>query len=448
MGSGGEGLVAGQERAGGRERTAAIVARARAAFAGGCLGTFALPDELAVIPARGQGSRLWDVDGREYIDYVMGSGPLILGHAHPAVVEAAAAEMARGSHFYTPVNETALRLAERLVAACACAESVKFVNSGAEATFVALRLARAFTGKDKVLKFEGAYHGHHDYAQMSFAPQVPQEFPDALPDSAGIPAVLASQVLVAPFNDADAVEKIVRGHRGDLAAVIVEALQREIPPQPGFLQAVRSIATRYGVVLIFDEVVTGFRLAWGGAQERYGVVPDLAAYGKIIGGGYPLAAVAGRREILALSDPARRREPGYVCITGTLNGSPVAAAAGLATLAELERPGAYAALQAKGDRMRAAVEEMGQRHGLPVRGMGEGSIFVFHVAREEIRDYRTLQAYTDRTFHQRFGAELIRNGIFVYPGQKNYLSLAHSDADLDHTLDLYDRAFRTLTRPS
>ena len=428
-----------------RERTQAVLARAKAALAGGCLGTFVLPDDLAVIPARGQGSRLWDVDGREYIDYVMGSGPLILGHAHPAVVAAVAAEAARGSHFYAPMNEAALRLAEKIIAASPCAESVKFVNSGAEATFTALRLARGFTGRDKILKFEGGYHGHHDYAQMSFAPQVPAEFPEALPDSAGIPKVLASQVLVAPFNDADAVEKIVRGHRDELAAVIVEPLQREIPPQPGFLQALREITRRYDVLLIFDEVVTGFRLAWGGAQERYGVVPDLAALGKIIGGGYPLAAVAGRREILALSDPARRRDPGYVCITGTLNGSPVAAAAGLATLAELEKPGAYAALQAKGDRMRAAVEEMGNRYGLSIRGMGEGSIFVFHIAREAIRDYRTLQAYADRAFHQKFGAELIRNGIFVYPGQKNYISLAHSDADLAHTLDVYDAAFRKLT---
>ncbi len=426
-------------------KTAAILARAKTALAGGCLGTFVLPDDLAVIPARGQGSRLWDVDGREYIDYVMGSGPLVLGHAHPAVVAAVAAEAARGSHFYAPMNETALRLAEKIIAASPCAESVKFVNSGAEATFTALRLARGFTGRDKILKFEGGYHGHHDYAQMSFAPQVPAEFPEALPDSAGIPKVLASQVLVAPFNDADAVEKIVRGHRDELAAVIVEPLQREIPPQPGFLQALREITRRHDVLLIFDEVVTGFRLAWGGAQERYGVVPDLAALGKIIGGGYPLAAVAGRREIMALSDPARRREPGYVCITGTLNGSPVAAAAGVATLAELEKPGAYAALQAKGDRMRAAVEATGRQYGLPIRGMGEGSIFVFHVAREAIRDYRTLQAYADRAFHQKFGAELIRNGIFVYPGQKNYISLAHTDADLDRTLEVYDAAFRTLT---
>jgi glutamate-1-semialdehyde 2,1-aminomutase len=409
------------------------------------LGTFCLPDDLAVIPARGQGSRLWDIDGREYIDYVMGSGPLILGHAHPAVVAAVAAEAARGSHFYTPMNETALHLAERIIAASPCAETVKFVNSGAEATFACLRLARGFTGRDRILKFEGGYHGHHDYAQMSFAPQVPREFPEAQPDSAGIPAVLAGQVLVAPFNDPDAVEKIVRGHRDDLAAVIVEPLQREIPPQPGFLQALRSITARYNVLLIFDEVVTGFRLAWGGAQEKYGVVPDLAAYGKTIGGGYPLAAVAGRRDILTLSDPARRRDPGYVCITGTLNGSPVAAAAGLATLAELERPGTYAALQQKGDKMRAAVEEMGPRYGLPFRGMGEGSIFVFHVAKEEIRDYRTLQAYADRAFHQKFGAELIRNGIFVYPGQKNYISLAHTDADLDHTLEVYDCIFRKRT---
>ncbi len=438
--------MAEQGGTGGRERTAALLARARAAFAGGCLGTFALPDDLAVIPARGQGSRLWDVDGREYIDYVMGSGPLILGHAHPAVVAAAAAELARGSHFYAPMNEPALRLAERIVAASPCAESLKFVNSGAEATFTALRLARAFTGRDKVLKFEGGYHGHHDYAQMSFAPSVPREFPEAVPDSAGIPKVLASEVLVAPFNDVDAAEKIVRGHRDELAAVIVEPLQREIPPLPGFLQALHAIATRHGVLLIFDEVVTGFRLAWGGAQERYGVVPDLAAYGKIIGGGYPLAAVVGRREILALSDPARRGEPGYVCVTGTLNGSPVAAAAGLATLAELERPGTYTALQQKGDRLRAGVEEMGRRYGLPVRGMGEGSIFVFHVAREAIRDYRGLQAYADRAFHQRFGAELIRRGLFVYPGQKNYISLAHSDADLDQTLDVYDTVFRALTR--
>src|SRR5439155_597120 len=235
-----------------------------------------------------------DVSGREYIDYLMGSGPLILGHAHPAVVAAVREALEHGTTYFL-VNEPIVKLADELCRAVRCAEQVRFTSTGTEATFFALRVARAYRKRDKIMKFEGGYHGGHDYALMSAAPRSPKAFPAATPDSAGIPHVLEGEVLIAPYNDLATVEALLAVYADELAAVIVEPFQRLIPPQRGFLEGLRTLTRRHGIPLIFDEVVTGFRFAYGGAQEYYGVVPDLAAYGKIIGGGFPLAAVCGRR---------------------------------------------------------------------------------------------------------------------------------------------------------
>src|SRR5713101_1186726 len=268
---------------------------------GGVLGSSRFPDDLRFVVKRGRGSKLWDVSGREYIDYLLGSGPMILGHSHPAVVAAVRDQLENGTTYFM-VNEPIIMLADELCRAVPCAEQVRFTSTGTEATFFALRAARAWRKRDKVMKFEGGYHGSHDYALMSSSPKSPKAFPAATPDSAGIPHVIDGEVLIAPYNDLATVEALLAVHADSLAAVIVEPFQRLLAPQAGFLPGLRALTARYQIPLIFDEVVTGFRFAYGGAQEYYGVVPDVCSLGKVIGGGFPLAAIAGRADIMAHFD--------------------------------------------------------------------------------------------------------------------------------------------------
>ena len=274
-----------------------LLTRAAQALPGGSLGNFQLDEEYAFVVRKGHGSRIWDVSGNEYVDYLLGSGPAVLGHAHPAVVSAVQEALAKGSTFFTQ-NEYAIGLAEEIIAAVPCAEKVRFTTSGTDATFQCLRLARAYRKRDKVLKFEGGYHGTHDYAMMSTWPSGNNAFPIPEPNSAGIPKVIQETVIIAPFNDLEKASEIIRHHHEELAAVILEPLQRTLEPAPGFLAGIRKITHEYEIPLIFDEVVTGFRLAYGGAQEYYGVKPDLAALGKIVGGGLPLGAVVGSKELM------------------------------------------------------------------------------------------------------------------------------------------------------
>ncbi len=255
-------------------------------------GTFGGVNFETVI-AGGKGGRLTDVSGRSYIDFLLGSGPMLLGHAHPEVVAAVAEQVAKGTTFYAN-NEAGIRLAAEIVDAVPCAEQVRFTSTGSEATFFAMRIARAYRGRDKILKFEGGYHGASDYAMMSTSPQRPGNFPQATPDSAGIPQVLKGEMLIAPFNDLATTAALIEEHKDELAGVIVEPFQRILSPKPGFLQGLREVTRKHDIPLIFDEIVTGFRFAYGGAQEYYGVAPDLCSLGKIVGGGFPLAAVAGR----------------------------------------------------------------------------------------------------------------------------------------------------------
>jgi len=316
-------------------------ASAETTLPGAGLGGHALPEDVRFVIRRGAGSRVEDAAGRWYIDYVGGAGALILGHAHPAVVDAVREQAARGLHFFGTLTEIAIEYAEVLVGAIPCAEKIAYTTTGSEATFYAMRMARAATGRSRILKFEGAYHGNHDYSAFSISPAAPSNYPAGQPDTSGIPDGVHGSVLVAPYNDLDAVQAIVDEHADDLAAIIVEPVQRIIPPRPGFLEGLRRTCDRHGVVLIFDEVVTGFRLAFGGGQARFGVTPDLASYGKIVGGGGPLGCVAGRADLVGLADPRHKGRPDYAYVNGTLHGNPVAAAAGLATLRVLEAPGFY-----------------------------------------------------------------------------------------------------------
>jgi len=419
-----------------------LLVSAKANLVGGCMGMFRMPDEVATVFHHGSGSRIFDVTGREYIDYVLGSGPLILGHAHPAVVHAVQQQVARGSTFFG-LNEPVIRLAERIVKASPCAERVRFVSSGTEGTFAALRMTRAFTGREMVLKFEGGWHGAHDYAQQSAASDRAADIPSPVTDSGGIPSGATRTVLVAPFNDPDTACDLMRAHADELAAVIVEPLQRAIKPDPGFLQALREATAARGICLIFDEVVTGFRIAWGGAQERYGVVPDVAVFGKTISGGFPLAAVAGRADILDCADPGRKSEPDYAFVSGTANGNPIGTTAGLATLDELEKPGVYDHLHALPERLRAGLETLGREMGLPVSVIGDGPVLQTFFTEGPLSTYAdSLKA--DAGAARAFGIEMIREGIFVNPGGKLYLSLAHTEADVDRTLEAARRSLQTM----
>ncbi|HSF94743.1 MAG TPA: aminotransferase class III-fold pyridoxal phosphate-dependent enzyme [Thermohalobaculum sp.] len=396
--------------------------RASAVLPAGGFGNF----DPSMFIRSGKGARVWDEDGREYVDYVIGSGPMLLGHGHPEVLEAVAEQLPKGMTFFAN-NTTGVELAEEICRAMACADQVRFLSSGGEADMYAMRLARAYTGRDKMVKFEGGYHGMSPEAQMSLAPTRQVNFPQAVPDSAGIPEAVRAEMLIAPFNDADYLESLLAEHGDQVAGIIVEPLQRVIPPLPGFLQAIRALCDRYGIVLIFDEVVTGFRLAYGGAQEVYGVTPDLCTLGKIIGGGFPLAAVAGRKPIMDHFDKAIVGPDRWLMMVGTLSGNPVAAAAGLKTMEILRRDGAYDRLRAIGGRLQAMFARHLDATGIPYRISGDPVLFEVLFTGREIRTYRDTQS-SNAALSARFHAALRKHGIFKSPG-KVYPCLALTDED-------------------
>ncbi|MEE8144925.1 MAG: aminotransferase class III-fold pyridoxal phosphate-dependent enzyme [Kiloniellales bacterium] len=410
---------------------------------GAGLGGYSLPEDVRFVIKRGVGSRVQSVDGRWYIDYVGGAGANILGHAHPEVVAAVEAQVKNGLHFFGTLNHTAIALAEKLAGLIPCAERLAFTTTGSEATFYALRIARAYTGRQKVLKFEGAYHGNHDYAAFSLFPTKPANYPVAPADSGGVPEVLQPTVLVAPYNDPTAVERLVQEHKDDLAAIIVEGVQRIIFAKPEFLAGLRRLCDEAGIVLIFDEVVTGFRLALGGAQEYFGVLPDLAAYGKIVGGGGPLGCVAGRAEILDCVNPGRRGRPDYAYINGTLHGNPIAAAAGLATLEVLERPGFYEALREKSDALTGALQEVLDRHGVPAIAAGRNSFWqLLFMAAEPVNQVDIMNSDTERM--KRLDLELLRRGVYVLPGVRRFVSAVNTEQDVADTVAALDEACQAL----
>ncbi len=402
------------------------IARAREVLPGGGFGNFD-PD---IFIRDGQGSRVWDEDGNEYVDYLIGSGPMLLGHGHPEVLEAVFEQLPRGMTFFAN-NAPAIELAEEICRASACAEQVRYVSSGGEADMYAMRLARAFTGRDKILKFEGGYHGMSAEAQMSLAPADRVNFPQAVPDSAGIPESVRSEVLVAPFNDIAFVQSLIDERGTEIAAIIVEPLQRIVPPEPGFLSALREIASKAGILLIFDEIVTGFRLAYGGAQEAYGVVPDICTLGKIIGGGFPLAAIAGRREIMAHFDKSAVGAGGWLMQLGTLSGNPVASVAGLKTMEVLAREGQYAHLRALGTRLMDMISEGLKGAGIDHQIVGDPTLFDVIFSRGHVRDYRDTQS-GDAKASAVFNRVLRAHGVFKSQG-KLYPSLALTEADLELT---------------
>jgi glutamate-1-semialdehyde 2,1-aminomutase len=413
------------------------MARARELFPGGVsspVRAFGGVGGEPFVVERGSGARIRDVDGNEYIDYVLSWGPLVLGHAPPPVVDALAETMQRGTSFGIPTG-LELRLAELVQARMPHVEMLRFVSSGTEATMSALRVARAATGRDLLLKFEGCYHGHADSFLVRAGSGVATL---GLPNSPGVPEALAALTLTAPYNDVDAVEALMRTHGDRIAAVIVEPIVGNagfIAPDAGFLPALRRLCDAHGVLLIFDEVMTGFRIAYGGAVERFGVTPDLTTLGKVIGGGLPVAAYGGRRELMARVAPS-----GPVYQAGTLSGNPLAMAAGIATLGALTRD----VHDGIARRTRALVEGMcgiAARRGVPFSAGIAGSMFGFFFHAGPVRSFADAQQCDAALFRRFFHAALERGVYFApSPFEAGFMSAAHGDVEVAQTLERFDSA--------
>lgn len=410
-------------------------------FPGGALANHLLPEDVRFVFSHGAAGRFWDTGGNEYIDYCLGSGTLFLGHTHPALVKAVNAQAQRGLMAFAYLNDVAIDLAEQFCAAVPCAERVRFTNSGSDSTFHAIRLARAFTGKSRILKFEGAYHGGHDYAALSTAPSASATTPQ--PDSAGIPAPVQELMIVAPFNDLQSAKRLIAQHAGELAAVIVEPIQRILAPQPGFLEGLRALTRQHDVLFIMDEVVTGFRYGLGGAQQHFGVTPDLAAFGKVIGSGLPVGAVAGRADILDRADPRRRGDGTFVDQNGTLQGFNLGCAVGLAAIEVLSASGVYEGVFALAETLRRELRGVLTRRGIDARVLGYGPMWHVLFAEREPLTYADLLR-ADNARLMRLEHALLRQGLFVHPGQRRFVSITHTERDLDDTLIAFDAACRTL----
>ena len=419
--------------------------RALQFFPGGSNGEYGIPEGDAPVVERGHGCRVWDTDGREYLDMTMAWGSALVGHAHPKVLEAAVAAADKGANF-AAINRPMVELAERIADLSSCVERIRFVASGTEATMLCLRTARAATGRPKILKFEGAYHGQHPEGVTSLVGSDPPDLPQ--PDSSGTGAPWVERdVLVAPYNDLAATRRILSDHAADLAAVIVEPLHRCIPPVDGFLKGLREVTAKLGIVLVFDEVVTGFRLALGGAQEYYGVSPDLVAYGKGLGGGFPIGAFGGRVDVMDAVNEHRLPGPNYAWSASTTGGNPVSSAAALAAIDVFSEPGVYDRLHSMGRLLRERLGQALDQAGEVAQVLGDGPLAQAVFLDRPVQSHRDWLA-ADRQRGRAVMLELLRCGVFLNPmGTKIYLSLAHAEPDLNELASRFTAALKA-TRPS
>ncbi len=388
---------------------------------------------------RAAGSRVWDADDNEFIDYVCSWGPMILGHAHPDVVSAVSAAAEKGTSYGAP-TEGEVRLAELVVDSVPSIEIVRFVNSGTEATMSALRLARAFTGRPKILKFDGGYHGHGDALLVKAGSGLATA---GVPTSAGIHAGLAADTIVLPYNDSEALEKAFAAHRGEIAAVIVEPIAGNmgvVPPQPGYLGAMREITERDGALLIFDEVISGFRVGLDGAQGMFKTTPDLTCLGKIVGGGLPVGAYGGRADVMATVAPL-----GPMYQAGTLSGNPLAMAAGIATLEQLRRPGVYDELEQLGALLEAGMTRVFADAEVPMTINRVGSLLTVFFSPGPVRDMADASAGDHEAFGRWFHG-LLEAGIYIAPSDYEawFVSIAHTEADIEETVSAAKTALESV----
>ncbi|MBN8248696.1 MAG: aminotransferase class III-fold pyridoxal phosphate-dependent enzyme [Verrucomicrobia bacterium] len=414
--------------------------RALALFPAGSNGEYGIPEDQVPILARGKGPRVWDTGGREYLDFTMAWGSALVGHARPEVVEAAGRQARDGINF-AAVNRRSVELAERLQSLSPCLERVRFVASGTEATMLCLRVAQAATGRAKVLKFEGAYHGQHPVGVTSMLNGRPSRMPASDPSGAGA-AWVERDVLVAPFNDLATTTQILESHAAELAGVIVEPLHRCLTPAPEFLSGLRAVTARLGMVLVFDEVVTGFRLAPGGAQQYYGVTPDLVAYGKALGGGYPIGAYGGRADLMEVVNEHRLPGPGYAWSASTTGGNPVSCAAALAALEIFCDPQCHPALHTAGRLLRRLLGDALASEGVAGQVLGDGPLAQVAFSPTPVVDQKTWLA-SDRRRGRAVMLELLRLGVFLNPmGTKLYLSCEHTAADIEEFAARFRQALR------
>jgi len=388
---------------------------------------------------KASGSRIYDADDNEFIDYVGSWGPMILGHCHPQVAKAVKDAVDKGSSFGAP-TELEITLAEMVVEAVPSLEMVRMVSSGTEATMSAIRLARGYTGRDKILKFSGCYHGHADSLLVK-AGSGAATF--GVPDSPGVPADFARNTLTAEYNSLDSVKELIGANKGEIACIIVEPIAGNmgtVPPATGFLQGLRDICSEEDIILIFDEVMTGFRVAYGGAQELYGVTPDMTTLGKIIGGGLPVGAFGGKREIMQILSPS-----GGVYQAGTLSGNPLAMTAGIETLRLLQREGFYKELEEKSAFLANGIAHVARDAGYPIFSTRVGSMFCAFFTRGEVHDWSTAAACDTGAFARYFRA-MLEQGIYLAPSQFEtaFVSISHTDDDLERTIAAASNAFKSL----
>lgn len=387
----------------------------------------------------GSGSKITDLDGNTYIDYVLSWGPLILGHAHPDVIARTTAAIQKGTSFGAPtLAET--ELANLIVDAVPCVDEVRLVNSGTEATMSALRLARAATGRNKIVKFAGCYHGHADMLLVQAGSGVATL---GLPDSPGVPAGATQDTLVVPYNDVRALRELFDAQGGEIAALIIEPVAGNmgmVPPDEQFLEQVRAVTQAHGTLLIFDEVMTGFRVSPNGAVGLFGITPDLVTFGKVVGGGFPLAAYGGRREIMDHVAPA-----GSMYQAGTLSGNPVATAAGIATLQALAQDGVWDGIAAKATRLVEGLNEAASKAAVPFKARSVGTMFGFFFTNEDVRNYEDATR-ADADAFVKFFSGMLERGVYLAPSafESGFLSSAHSDEDIDATLSAAREVFAQL----
>ena len=388
---------------------------------------------------RVKGAYAWDVDGNRYIDYVGSWGPAICGHSHPEVIAALHEALEKGTSFGAPcVLEN--QLAEMVIDAVPSVEMVRFVNSGTEACMSVLRLMRAFTGREKIIKFEGCYHGHADMFLVKAGSGVATL---GLPDSPGVPRSVTSNTLTAPYNDLEAVKALFSANAGEIAGVILEPVVGNagfITPEPGFLEGLRELTTEHGALLVFDEVMTGFRIAYGGAQARFGVTPDLTTMGKVIGGGLPVGAYGGRAEIMAMVAPS-----GPMYQAGTLSGNPLAMTAGIKTLELLRQPGSYERLEAVTRRLSEGIQEAASKAGVPLCGGSVSAMFGFFLCQGPVHTFEEAKT-TDSARFGRLHRAMLERGVYLAPSafEAGFTSLAHTDADIDTTLTAFEESFAAI----